>query len=595
MPLRQKSIPNALDLGGWAVFLLIATVVGPCSAAAEGPAVPLRISGEAAQGAFVVRFPTEGGWNYQLRHLEDGTGWMITAPVVAGNGCDTRVADPVPIAERDSRWYQVEAAPSADPWAFFADLYVDMEAGVVGDAVNSAIAASATHGFLLAPTWVFSANAAGGGIRVVEGSRPLLHSVGCGVGLFGGCGSRMWEADVRLQTNFLSCRLGGDFDRVTLGSWFSVGCGVSFTSYNFLYIGGRGDFSALNLFDDPDQPSLSIETERSQNPARIPVRSNAWYWVTLSFQRNGTNRLEVFDDQGRLMGISEGLVDDHTANVVSLGRIDAHDEHPAVKAYFDNLVIAVGSEAPVPLGPAPVGVPEPPVLSNVRAEDIDGDRAIVRWTTDIHADSVVRFGASGGEQTAVDGTGTRDHEVVLPGLLPGTTYRYVASSTVHGATATSGPFQFTTSECVLRADWSRVVDRDYESATKLISQRFRNESPSPVTVCSARLKLYTQYGILPAHVQLRSAPDGQGVQFGGDSTTVTVGATPELYALVFTNAVVPGNTDFYLTVAEVTPDTPYLRVRASGPIREGNETNCLYRGSERVPSTDLYCEIVARP
>lgn len=93
-------------------------------------------------------------------------------------------------------------------------------------------------------------------------------------------------------------------------------------------------------------------------------------------------------------------------------------------------------------------VGQPPVISVVSAQPVSGTSAIVTWTTDIAATSVVNYGTSSGSlnQTATAPGTTIGHQVALNGLSPNTTYYYQVTSTdLQGdsATAPATPASFT--------------------------------------------------------------------------------------------------------------------------------------------------------
>ncbi|HXS81844.1 MAG TPA: S8 family serine peptidase, partial [Methylomirabilota bacterium] len=78
-----------------------------------------------------------------------------------------------------------------------------------------------------------------------------------------------------------------------------------------------------------------------------------------------------------------------------------------------------------------------PTISDVHATALSATRALVSWTTDLGASSLVRYGASGALKSGADSSGfTTRHSVILNGLAPGTLYRYdVESSTPRGETS----------------------------------------------------------------------------------------------------------------------------------------------------------------
>jgi beta-lactamase superfamily II metal-dependent hydrolase len=96
-----------------------------------------------------------------------------------------------------------------------------------------------------------------------------------------------------------------------------------------------------------------------------------------------------------------------------------------------------------------MGVPDttPPVISAVLAGSITIDSAVISWTTDEPADSVVEYGTSPGNYTSTssDIALATDHSIPVTGLTHATTYYFrVLSTDESGNTATSDEYSFTT-------------------------------------------------------------------------------------------------------------------------------------------------------
>ena len=95
----------------------------------------------------------------------------------------------------------------------------------------------------------------------------------------------------------------------------------------------------------------------------------------------------------------------------------------------------------------------PPTISNVKVSNIIGEGVTITWDTDEKGNSTVRYGiANISESGAIDSVVNSDidnyvttHSVVLTGLVPGTKYLYVTSSTdAAGNIAQSSESSFTT-------------------------------------------------------------------------------------------------------------------------------------------------------
>jgi hypothetical protein len=80
-------------------------------------------------------------------------------------------------------------------------------------------------------------------------------------------------------------------------------------------------------------------------------------------------------------------------------------------------------------------------ITNVAAlAGADGTTALVRWKTDIDADSEVLYGTTQALGTAlIDGALVTSHAVTLTGLTPNATYYYRVAATIGGFTTTEPP------------------------------------------------------------------------------------------------------------------------------------------------------------
>jgi len=93
----------------------------------------------------------------------------------------------------------------------------------------------------------------------------------------------------------------------------------------------------------------------------------------------------------------------------------------------------------------------PPSISNVQAVNVGSHSATITWTTNVPADSQVRYGTTPayGSQTPVDPAAVTSHSVTLTGLVPATTYHYQVVSTNAYGSAASADFTFATAPFVV--------------------------------------------------------------------------------------------------------------------------------------------------
>jgi uncharacterized repeat protein (TIGR02543 family) len=105
-------------------------------------------------------------------------------------------------------------------------------------------------------------------------------------------------------------------------------------------------------------------------------------------------------------------------------------------------VISVTADADLDVTATFVELPPdttPPVISGVAATEVTNESAVITWTTDEPASSVVAHGPSSAYElgTVGDGTPMTTHRVTLDDLAPSTTYHYLVSSTDPSGNATT--------------------------------------------------------------------------------------------------------------------------------------------------------------
>jgi len=105
-----------------------------------------------------------------------------------------------------------------------------------------------------------------------------------------------------------------------------------------------------------------------------------------------------------------------------------------------------GQSRNLPLTLPPSETPPSLTITNVSAQPGE-TTALITWTTNLEADSLVRYGVEQGKYAEAQGSTTyvREHKVVLENLQPGSTYYYrVGSITREGVAAETREYNFTT-------------------------------------------------------------------------------------------------------------------------------------------------------
>jgi hypothetical protein len=87
----------------------------------------------------------------------------------------------------------------------------------------------------------------------------------------------------------------------------------------------------------------------------------------------------------------------------------------------------------------------PPVISNIKIVEVTTSSAVISWTTDKRADSIVNYGLDRNYGIIRDSTFKTDHQLILENLLPNTDYYFqIASVDENGNQSASKGFVFST-------------------------------------------------------------------------------------------------------------------------------------------------------
>lgn len=175
-------------------------------------------------------------------------------------------------------------------------------------------------------------------------------------------GNQGWVSDYSNATNFMQYRFtGSGTNRVSAGCFYKFhGLGTSFASFNDGYLGGQGDFASVSISDDGNPTPhfyIGIETSGNQFNKNFEIQNDVWYWVTWLYLQNGNAQLSLYEvATWTLVGNTNGILSNAGCDRAFIGRSDAHQLFPAVKAYKTGLVISYGTGT-FPLGPGGGGIP----------------------------------------------------------------------------------------------------------------------------------------------------------------------------------------------------------------------------------------------
>jgi len=104
----------------------------------------------------------------------------------------------------------------------------------------------------------------------------------------------------------------------------------------------------------------------------------------------------------------------------------------------------------------------PPIISDIRIEEVGNDSATISWTTNDKSDSQVNFGLNNDYGIIRDPVADKNvHKITLPNLEPASTYHFRAvSSDEYGNQTISGDFTVTTDGVVPLSDIKDVVVKE---------------------------------------------------------------------------------------------------------------------------------------
>jgi hypothetical protein len=130
---------------------------------------------------------------------------------------------------------------------------------------------------------------------------------------------------------------------------------------------------------------------------------------------------------------------------------------------------------------------EPPETSDVKILDISTSTVIIQWTTNEESDSVVNYGLDKNYGLARDAIYSKFHQIVITGLVPGTTHYFqVVSADPSGNQNISRGYQFTTERPVTE-EIEGIEEIPSEKEKALIEESY--EAMSEITLPESLLLL----------------------------------------------------------------------------------------------------------
>ena len=177
-------------------------------------------------------------------------------------------------------------------------------------------------------------------------------------------------------------------------------------------VGGPNGAIALDRFAYGLSDTVGVEVvdANAQGPLTVQVSSNTEPWdqaLTLT-GGNGIFRGSI-PIAPAAVRLSDGVVAVSSGDLVTVTYADASTGTPVVASARVNV--------------------RAPTITNVHATVLSSNQAVVSWTTDVGANSRVRFGTTGALASVADSSGfSTQHAVLLKGLTTATKYLYDVES-----------------------------------------------------------------------------------------------------------------------------------------------------------------------
>ncbi len=238
-----------------------------------------------------------------------------------------------------------------------ADLYVDMEAGALGDVITTNLLDKMTHG--TGGTWGLKCGRFGAPHEALkeftvsshEVRLPTPVSVG-GITYKDTAGTRGWACEMLTPVRAVAYTFSVDHPSVSVGFFMEYHATKHWTPIDLVAINARnGDFVVMNTTEHPRNLGLRVHTGDHWEPGgkkgskvgiAIPLEDGKLYWVSMRFVQHGESSLALFAPVTfRQIGLTSTLTltSDSPAHNLVIGRVDDHGITSPATIYWDNLIV----------------------------------------------------------------------------------------------------------------------------------------------------------------------------------------------------------------------------------------------------------------
>lgn len=238
-----------------------------------------------------------------------------------------------------------------------ANLYVDFESGINGDAVNAAYMNANDKG---TPPNAWYLEGTAGTVSTSQFKR-LVTPVTVDGTTYTDAGGTRGAAWSHASAGDVGFQFSDDpaLNDLTFACWWKSTMPQPdglFGTYDFISLENR--FSTVSEWSVMQLNNWNLKAHSNGTPnvgSDIAVNRDTWYWVVLKNQRGVGSLLTVYNEDGSLRGSSSCL--DHASSgsqgtrFVEFGNHTPHASFPTGSVFFDNVVIIWGANPAYPVGP----------------------------------------------------------------------------------------------------------------------------------------------------------------------------------------------------------------------------------------------------